>query len=120
MDRIAALVPEFAVKDLPLGRTLMMMMITIIIFVEKFKYKAIKINREENKIRINMGNASYYSLEKILSFRLQTVRENTEILIKARKDIGLEVNSEKIKYIFISRQENIVQNRNIQYLKFIV
>ena len=26
LDRIAALVPEFAVKDLPLGRTLMMMM----------------------------------------------------------------------------------------------
>ena len=26
---IAALVPEFAVKDLPLGRTLIMMMITI-------------------------------------------------------------------------------------------
>ena len=25
MGRIAALVPEFAVKDLPLGRTLMMM-----------------------------------------------------------------------------------------------
>ena len=24
LDRIAALVPEFAVKDLPLGRTLMM------------------------------------------------------------------------------------------------
>ena len=27
LDRIAALVPEFAVKDLPLGRTLMMMML---------------------------------------------------------------------------------------------
>ena len=27
LGRIAALVPEFAVKDLPLGRTLMMMMI---------------------------------------------------------------------------------------------
>ena len=26
LGRIAALVPEFAVKDLPLGRTLMMMM----------------------------------------------------------------------------------------------
>ena len=25
LDRIAALIPEFAVKDLPLGRTLMMM-----------------------------------------------------------------------------------------------
>ena len=27
LGRIAALVPEFAVKDLPLGRTLMMMML---------------------------------------------------------------------------------------------
>ena len=27
LGRIAAMVPEFAVKDLPLGRTLMMMMI---------------------------------------------------------------------------------------------
>ena len=27
LGRIVALVPEFAVKDLPLGRTLMMMMI---------------------------------------------------------------------------------------------
>ena len=30
LDRIAALVPEFAVKDLPLDRTLMMMMIGLI------------------------------------------------------------------------------------------
>ena len=30
LGRIAALVPEFAVKDMPLGRTLMMMMIIII------------------------------------------------------------------------------------------
>ena len=30
LGRIAALVPEFAVKDLPLGRTLMMMMMMII------------------------------------------------------------------------------------------
>ena len=29
LGRIAALVPEFAVKNLPLGRTLMMMMMTI-------------------------------------------------------------------------------------------
>ena len=33
LGRIAALVPEFAVKDLPLGRTQMMMMIIIIIII---------------------------------------------------------------------------------------
>ena len=31
LSRIAALVPEFAVKDLPLGRTLMMMMMMMYI-----------------------------------------------------------------------------------------
>ena len=31
LGRIAALVPEFEVKDLPLGRTLMMMIYTYII-----------------------------------------------------------------------------------------
>ena len=30
LGRITALVPEFAVKDLPLGRTLMMMMIQVL------------------------------------------------------------------------------------------
>ena len=34
----------------------------------------------------------------MLGENLQTVRENTEIFIKASKDIGLEVNSEKTKY----------------------
>ena len=33
LDRIAALVPECEVKDLPLGRTLMMMYIYIYIYI---------------------------------------------------------------------------------------
>ena len=39
---------------------------------------------------------------------LQTIRENTVILMKASKDIVLEINSEKIKYMIISHQQNIV------------
>ena len=49
----------------------------------------------------------------MLGESLQTVRENIEIFIKISKDIGLEVNSEKIKYMITSRQQNIVQNQNI-------
>ena len=37
LDRIAALVPEFVVKDLPLGRTLMMMMMINIINIKKMQ-----------------------------------------------------------------------------------
>ena len=49
----------------------------------------------------------------MLGENLQTVRENTEIFIKASKDIGLEANSDKTKYIITSRQQNIVQNQNM-------
>ena len=50
----------------------------------------------------------------MLGENLQTVRENAEIFIKARKDIGLEVNSEKTKYYMITyRHPNVIQNQNI-------
>ena len=46
----------------------------------------------------------------VLKENLQTVRENTEIFIKASKDIGLEVTSENTKYMITSRQQNVAQN----------
>ncbi|KAJ4433565.1 hypothetical protein ANN_15874 [Periplaneta americana] len=42
----------------------------------------------------------------------QTIRENTGILLEASKEIGLEVNPEKTKYMIMSRDENIVRNGN--------
>ena len=50
----------------------------------------------------------------MLGENLQTVRENAEIFIKqASKDIALEVNSEKTKYMITSRRQNVIQNQNI-------
>jgi hypothetical protein len=34
--------------------------------------------------------------------------------IAASKEVGLEVNSEKTKYMFLSRHENVLQNHNIR------
>ena len=48
-----------------------------------------------------------YAYVNMLGENLQTDRENTEIFIKEFKDIGLEVNSEKSKYMTTSRQQNI-------------
>ena len=51
----------------------------------------------------------------MLGQNLQTMKENTEIFIKASKDIGLEVNSKKNKYIITSHHQNVVQNQNILF-----
>ena len=48
----------------------------------------------------------------MLGENLQTVRENADVFIKTSKDIGLEVNSEKSKYMITSCHQNVVQNLN--------
>jgi hypothetical protein len=41
-------------------------------------------------------------------------KENTEALLIASKEIGLEVNTEKTKYMIMSRDQNVGQNGYIQ------
>ena len=57
---------------------------------------------QENRIDLELNGKHqlpvYADDVKMLVENLQTIRENTEILIKASKDTGLEVNSEKTKY----------------------
>ena len=55
----------------------------------------------------------YADYVNMLGENLQTIRGNTEIFIKADKNIGLEVNSDKTKNMITSLQQNIVQNQNI-------
>ena len=56
---------------------------------------------KENRIDLELNGKHqllvYADDVNMLEEILQTVRENTEIFIKASKDIGLEVNSEKTK-----------------------
>jgi hypothetical protein len=45
---------------------------------------------------------------------IHTIRKNTEVLLVASKEIGLEVNAEKTKYMVMSRDQNAGQNGCIQ------
>jgi hypothetical protein len=50
----------------------------------------------------------------ILHGTIHTIRKNTEALLIASKEIGLEVNAEKTKYMFMSQDQNAGQNGYIQ------
>jgi hypothetical protein len=45
---------------------------------------------------------------------INTIKDNTETLIEASRDIGLEINAEKTKYMIMSGHQNSGQNQNIR------
>jgi hypothetical protein len=50
----------------------------------------------------------------LLGDSMNTTKENTETLLEASRDIGLEINAENTKYMIMSRHLNSVQNQNIR------
>jgi hypothetical protein len=50
----------------------------------------------------------------LLGDSINIIKENTEILLDATGDVGLEINAEKTKYMIISRHPNRGQNQNIR------
>jgi hypothetical protein len=55
-----------------------------------------------------------------LGDNIDTTNKNTETLIDASKEVGLDVNVEKTKYMLVSRDQNADQASPFKYLETIV
>jgi hypothetical protein len=49
----------------------------------------------------------------LLGNSVNAIKENSETLLEASRDIGLEINGEKMKYMIISCHPNSGQNQNM-------
>jgi hypothetical protein len=50
----------------------------------------------------------------LLANNVDIIKKSSETLIDASKEVGLEVNTEKTKYILLSRHQNAGQNHDIK------
>jgi hypothetical protein len=56
----------------------------------------------------------YGDYVNLLVVTIDTIKKNTETLTEASKEVGLEVNLEKTKYISLSHHQNVGQNHDIK------
>jgi hypothetical protein len=72
----------------------------------------------ENQVGLKLNGAhqllAYADDVNLLGDNIDTINKNTETLIDASKEVGLEINVEKTMYMLVSRHQNLGQNRDIK------
>jgi hypothetical protein len=75
--------------------------------------RRVKANQEGLKLNGTHQLLVYADDVNILIGSIHSIKKKAEDLVAASKEIGLEVNAEKTKYMVISRNQNAVKNQNI-------
>jgi hypothetical protein len=75
-------------------------------FALEYAIKRVQVNQDGLKLSGTHQLLAYANDVNILEGSVHTVKENTEALVVATKDIGLEVNADKTKYMVMSWDRN--------------
>jgi hypothetical protein len=83
-------------------------------FVLEYAIRKVQENQVGPKLNGTHRLMAYADDVNLLGDNIDTIEKNNETLIDASKEVGLEINVEKTKYMLLSRQENVCENRDIK------
>jgi hypothetical protein len=83
-------------------------------FALEYAIRRVQVNEDGLKLNGTHQLLAYADDVNILGGNVHAVKKNTESLVAATKETGLEVNTDKTEYMVMSRDQNAGRNHNIR------
>jgi hypothetical protein len=92
------------------------MLLSPLLFNFLLEYDIRKLEDIQMGLKLNGTHQllAYANDVNLLGDNIDTINKNMETLTDASKEVGLEINVEKTKYMLLSRHQNVGQNQDIE------